>query len=46
VALNNYIIGKLFATDADVKQALTASLQTLDTDVFYIRNTEDIDATV
>lgn len=33
--LKNYLAGKRFATDADVKQAVTCCLQTLDTDLFY-----------
>jgi hypothetical protein len=30
-----HLTGKHFATDTDVKQAITSSLQTLDTDFFY-----------
>jgi len=30
-----HLAGKLFATDADVKQAVASWLQTLDTSVFY-----------
>jgi hypothetical protein len=33
--LKNYLAGKRFATDADVKQAVTGWPQTLDTDFFY-----------
>jgi hypothetical protein len=33
--LEKHVEGKLFTTDADVKQAVTCWLQTLDTDFFY-----------
>jgi hypothetical protein len=33
--LKNYLAGKRFTTDADVKQAVTCSPQKLDTDLFY-----------
>jgi hypothetical protein len=33
--LKKHVAGKQFATDADVKQAATFSLESLDTDFFY-----------
>jgi hypothetical protein len=33
--IKKHLAGKQFATDADVKQAATFSLQTLGTDLFY-----------
>ena len=34
-SLNKYLTSKIFATDADVKQALTSCLQTFGNDFFY-----------
>jgi histone-lysine N-methyltransferase SETMAR len=33
--LKKHLTGKQFATDADMKQAVTSCLQILDTDFFY-----------
>jgi len=36
-SLKKHLTGKIFATDAGVKQAVTSCLQTLDTYLFYAR---------